>query len=224
MLDRNAPVGLKIAIIVSGQSRGSNMTALIEACRTKRISGQVSVVIGTRADSPALERACELGIPVSVVSPKKYESDESKYGDTLLRILSRYDAGLICLAGYMRILPQSVVDAYDGKIMNTHPALLPLFGGKGMYGERVHKAVLESGMKVTGCTVHFVDHHYDNGPIILQSPVLVQEDDTSETLACKVLQAEHQTYCEAVRLFAENRLVISGRKVKVLKTEKLDPE
>lgn len=195
------------------------MMALIDACRTKSILGQVAVVIGTRADSPALERARAAGISTSVVSPKKYESDELKYGDTLLRILHRVDAGLICLAGYMRILPKNVVDAYDGKIMNTHPALLPLFGGQGMYGERVHKAVLESGMKVTGCTVHFVDHHYDNGPIILQTPVLVLDDDTPETLASRVLSAEHQTYCEAVRLFAEHRLEIVGRRVKILKTD-----
>lgn len=215
----NAHSGINIAIVVSGQSRGSNMMALIDACRTKSISGQVAVVIGTRADSPALERARAAGISTSVVSPKKYESDELKYGDTLLRILHKVDADLICLAGYMRILPKNVVDAYDGKIMNTHPALLPLFGGQGMYGERVHKAVLESGMKVTGCTVHFVDHHYDNGPIILQTPVLVLDEDTPETLASRVLPAEHQTYCEAVRLFSEHRLEIVGRRVKILKTD-----
>jgi folate-dependent phosphoribosylglycinamide formyltransferase PurN len=116
----------------------------------------------------------------------------------------------------MRLLPRSVVEEYRGRIMNIHPALLPLFGGRGMYGERVHQAVLESGMKVSGCTVHFVDEEYDSGPIILQRTVPVLEGDTPQTLAARVLAQEHRAYTEAIRLFAEDRLRLEGRRVRIL--------
>lgn len=201
--------------MVSGQGRGTNLQAILDACASGEIPGRVVVVIGTRRDAPAMERAQAAGVPTVVTSPRKYEGDEAGYGEVLLRALRRHDVGLICLAGYMRMLPAVVVDAYRGRIMNTHPALLPLFGGQGMYGERVHRAVLESGMKVSGCTVHFVDEQYDHGPIILQTAVPVQEDDTPQTLAARVLPAEHRTYVQAIRLFAEGRLAIEGNRVRI---------
>jgi len=176
----------------------------------------VSVVIGTRADAPAMDRARSAGADAVVVSPRKYAEDDAGYGAALLRILRKRDVGLICLAGYMRILPQDVVDEYRGRIMNVHPGLLPLFGGKGMYGEHVHKAVIDSGMKVSGCTVHFVDEHYDSGPIILQTAVPVMEGDTPSTLAARVLPLEHRTYAQAIRLFALGRLRIDGRRVEIV--------
>jgi phosphoribosylglycinamide formyltransferase-1 len=108
------------------------------------------------------------------------------------------------------------VQAYAGRVMNIHPALLPLFGGKGMYGEHVHRAVLESGVKVSGCTVHFVDEHYDTGPIIVQRCVPIEEEDTWETLAARVLAQEHQAYVQAVKLFAQGRLRIEGKRVRIL--------
>jgi folate-dependent phosphoribosylglycinamide formyltransferase PurN len=115
----------------------------------------------------------------------------------------------------MRLLPARVVQAYPMRIMNIHPALLPLFGGKGMYGLKVHQAVLESGMKVTGCTVHFVDEQYDTGPIILQRCVPIRSDDTPETLAARVLPVEHETYLEAIRRFVQGRLRVEGKHVRV---------
>jgi len=207
---------LSIGVLVSGHGRGSNLQSIIDACTTGEIPGVVSVVIGTRADAPAMDRARSAGADAVVVSPRKYAEDDAGYGAALLRILRKRDVGLICLAGYMRILPQDVVDEYRGRIMNVHPGLLPLFGGKGMYGEHVHKAVIDSGMKVSGCTVHFVDEHYDSGPIILQTAVPVMEGDTPSTLAARVLPLEHRTYAQAIRLFALGRLRIDGRRVEIV--------
>jgi phosphoribosylglycinamide formyltransferase 1 len=207
---------LKIAVMVSGHGRGSNLQAIIDASASGRLKAEVAVVVGTRSESPALDRARNAGIPTVVVSPRKYEGDPVGYGAALLRVLDKYGAGLICLAGFMLMLPQAVVDRFRDRIMNVHPALLPLFGGKGMFGENVHRAVLESGMKVCGATVHFVDEHYDNGPIIVQAAIPVEEGDTPETLASRVLPLEHRLYVEAISLFAQGRLEVEGRRVRVL--------
>ncbi|GIV20806.1 MAG: phosphoribosylglycinamide formyltransferase [Armatimonadota bacterium] len=207
-------MSIRIAILVSGHGRGSNMAAIIDACQRGEIDGQVVLVIGTRSEAPALQRAAEKGVPTRVISPRLLSEEE--YAQRLLQALSEAQADLVCLAGYMRLLPVPVVQVYAGRVMNIHPALLPLFGGKGMYGEHVHRAVLESGMKVSGCTVHFVDEHYDTGPIIVQRCVPVEEDDTWETLAARVLVQEHQAYVQAVKLFAEGRLRIEGRRVRIL--------
>lgn len=194
---------LRIAILVSGKGRGSNMAALVEACRDGRIDGEVVLVIGTRDDMPALQRAQSLDVPVEVINPKQFESDE-EYGQALLASLERAGADLICLAGYMRLLPLSVVRHYPRRILNIHPALLPEFGGQGMYGLHVHEAVLASGAKETGCTVHFVDEQYDTGPILLQTKLPVEPNDTPETLAARLLPLEHETYIRAVQMFAES--------------------
>lgn len=207
-------MSIRIAILVSGHGRGSNMAAIIDACQRGDIDGEVVLVIGTRSEAPALQRAAEKGVPTRVISPRNLSEEE--YAQRLLHALNEAQVDLVCLAGYMRLLPVPVVQAYAGKVMNIHPALLPLFGGKGMFGEHVHRAVLESGMKVSGCTVHFVDEHYDTGPIIVQRCVPVEEDDTWETLAARVLVQEHQAYVQAVNLFAEGRLRIEGRRVRIL--------
>jgi formyltetrahydrofolate-dependent phosphoribosylglycinamide formyltransferase len=207
-------MSVRIAILVSGHGRGSNMAAIIDACRRGEIDGQVVLVIGTRREAPALQRAAEKGVCTRVISPRQLGEEE--YAQRLLHALGEAQVDLVCLAGYMRLLPVPVVRAYAGRVMNIHPALLPLFGGKGMYGEHVHQAVLESGVKVSGCTVHFVDEHYDTGPIIVQRCVPVEEDDTWETLAARVLVQEHQAYVQAVKLFAEGRLRIEGRRVRIL--------
>jgi formyltetrahydrofolate-dependent phosphoribosylglycinamide formyltransferase len=207
-------MSVRIAILVSGHGRGSNMAAIIDACQRGEIDGQVVLVIGTRREAPALQRAAEKGVCTRVISPRQLGEEE--YAQRLLHALGEAQVDLVCLAGYMRLLPVPVVRAYAGRVMNIHPALLPLFGGKGMYGEHVHQAVLESGVKVSGCTVHFVDEHYDTGPIIVQRCVPVEEDDTWETLAARVLVQEHQAYVQAVKLFAEGRLRIEGRRVRIL--------
>ena len=204
---------LAIAVLVSGMGRGSNLAALMEGCESGQIAGRIALVVGTRADAPALERARSADIPVAVVSPRKYADDEAGYAAATLRLLARHEIGLLCLAGYMKRLPDAVVDAFRGRVMNIHPALLPLFGGQGMYGENVHRAVLESGMKVSGCTVHFVDFDYDTGPIIAQTAVPVRDADTPQTLAARVLTAEHRAYVRAVQQFAAGQLEIKGRRV-----------
>jgi phosphoribosylglycinamide formyltransferase-1 len=206
---------LRIAAMVSGQGRGSNLGALLTACETSEIAGRFAVVIGTHAEAPALERARAAGVATSIVSPRKYEGNEQGYAEALLRILRRHEVGLLCLAGYMRQLPPTVVAAYSERIINVHPALLPLFGGRGMYGENVHRAVLESGMKVSGCTVHFVDEQYDTGPILVQMAVPVEEEDTPATLAARVIKAEHQAYVRAVHLIAAGRVHVEDRRVRI---------
>lgn len=179
------------------------MAALIEACRDGRIDGKVVLVIGTRKEMPALQRAQSLHVPVEVISPKTFVSDEA-YGQALLTSLEHAGADLICLAGYMRLLPPNVVRQYTRRILNVHPALLPEFGGQRMYGLHVHEAVLSSGVKETGCTVHFVDEQYDTGPILLQTKVPVEPDDTPETLAARLLPVEHETYIRAVQMLVES--------------------
>jgi len=211
-------MSLKIAVLLSGRhGRGSNMEAIARACVDGGIDGEVVLVAGNFPDSPALARAESLDLRAVVVkSPGKSatDADEAAYGERLLNSLRDAGVDLICLAGYMRKLPGAVTDAFRGRIMNTHPALLPAFGGKGMYGINVHQAVIDYGVKVTGCTVHFVDEGYDTGPIILQTTVPVEDDDTAETLAARVLKVEHASYIEAVSLFAQNRLTIDGRRVR----------
>lgn len=206
---------LNIAAMVSGQGRGSNLGALLAACESGEVAGRFAVVIGTRADARALERARTAGVATSIVSPRKYEGDEVGYGEALLRILRRHKVDLLCLTGYMRQLPPAVVAAYPEHILNVHPALLPLFGGRGMYGENVHRAVIESGMKVSGCTVHLVDEEYDTGPIVVQIAVPVEEDDTPATLAARVITAEHQAYVRAVKLCTAGRVRVEGNRVRI---------
>jgi phosphoribosylglycinamide formyltransferase 1 len=209
----NKPIN--IAVMVSGHGRGSNMQAIIDACADGRITGRVAVVIGVKDDVPAMDRARTQHVPAIAVRPKDFETDEA-YGVRLLDILAEHEVDLICLAGYMRILPLDVVRTFQWRIMNTHAALIPSFCGKGMYGEHVHQAVLECGAKVSGCTIHFVDEQYDTGPIIVQKAVPVEEGDTSETLAARILPHEHKSYVEAVQLFAQGRLRVEGRVVHIL--------
>jgi phosphoribosylglycinamide formyltransferase-1 len=149
------------------------------------------------------------------LDPQEFSSRE-EYDEYLAGKMNSMNIDLICLAGYMRILTEKFLDKFKGKIMNIHPALLPSFGGPGMYGINVHKAVLEAGVKITGCTVHFVDKGVDTGPIIIQKCVPVDDSDTPETLQKKVLEYEHKAYPEAVKLFTEGRLKIEGRRVKII--------
>jgi formyltetrahydrofolate-dependent phosphoribosylglycinamide formyltransferase len=208
---------VRIAVFVSGQGRGSNLQAILDACADGRIPGRVAVVIGTRAGAPALERAVAAGVDTAVVSPRQFAGGEDEYGDALLSVLREHGVDLICLAGYMRLLPKNVVAAFRHRILNIHPALLPFFGGRGMYGHHVHEAVVESGMQVTGCTVHLVDEEYDRGPILLQTVVPVLPDDTAETLAARVLPAEHNTYVEAIRMVAGGEIEVRGRRAVIKK-------
>ncbi len=206
-------MSVRIAILLSGRhGRGSNMQAIASACASGQIAGQVALVIGNYFGSPALIRASEMGIPTLTITSKQ---SEDVYTEALLAALADAQIDLVCLAGYMRKVPDAVVAAYRSRLMNIHAALLPAFGGQGMYGLHIHEAVLEYGAKVSGCTVHLVDEQYDSGPIICQSAVPVEEEDTPETLASRVLIAEHETYPRAVALFAAGRLLVEGRRVRI---------
>ncbi|MCE5198834.1 MAG: phosphoribosylglycinamide formyltransferase [Armatimonadota bacterium] len=208
---------IRIAVMVSGQGRGSNMQAIIDACKSGKINGQVALVIGVKDDAPAMERARGEGAKTITLAPKNFDTPEG-YDHAILNALTENRIDLICLAGYMRVLGQCVIDAYRNRIMNVHPALIPSFCGKGMYGHHVHEAVIARGVKFTGVTVHLVDEDYDTGPIILQSIVPVEEDDTPDTVAARVLKHEHQTYTDAVALFAEGRLRVVDRRVKIIES------
>jgi formyltetrahydrofolate-dependent phosphoribosylglycinamide formyltransferase len=210
-----SPRPIRIGILLSGKGRGSNMQALIDATRDGRIPGEVALVVSTSPGAPALERAQEAGVPTHLAPAADYPTPEA-LDAALAEAFESAKVDLICLAGYMRLLTPGFIQRFDGHVMNVHPGLLPAFGGKGFYGRRVHEAVLEAGAKLTGVTVQFVDNEYDHGPIILQRVVPVEEDDTPETLAKRVLTEEHRAYPEAVRLFAEGRLRPEGRRVRVL--------
>jgi len=206
---------LRIAIMVSGQGRGSNMQAIIDGCKSGKIAGVVVLVIGVTDDAPAMERARDQAVPTLAISPKAFDTADA-YDDAVFSALQGNSIGLICLAGYMRVLGQKIIDAYRDRIMNVHPALIPSFCGKGMYGHHVHEAVIARGVKFTGVTVHFVDEVYDSGPIILQTIVGVDSDDTPDSIAAKVLVQEHKTYTDAISLFAQGRLRVVDRKVTIL--------
>lgn len=206
---------IRIAVMVSGQGRGSNMQAIVDACKSGKINGEVALVIGVKDDAPAMDRARGQAIPTLALSPKAFGTTEA-YDEAVFTALRSNSIDLICLAGYMRILGQKIIDEWRDRIMNVHPALIPSFCGKGMYGHHVHEAVIARGVKFTGVTVHLVDEEYDTGPIILQSIVPVDSDDTPDSVAAKVLVQEHKCYTDAIALFAQGRLRVLDRKVSIL--------
>jgi phosphoribosylglycinamide formyltransferase 1 len=204
---------LKIAVLVSGS--GSNLQALIDAVNIGSINGQIIIVISDRLDAYALQRAEKSGIQTFCIEKKACQT-EGEFDFQLLNSLTEVQPDLIILAGFLSILPSKLVKEYKGKIINIHPSLIPAFCGKGFYGEKVHKAAIEYGVKISGATVHFVDENTDTGPIILQKTVIVSEDDTAKSLAKKILPIEHSLLVRAAELYCDNRLEIDGRIVKIL--------
>ena len=205
--------GRPIRIAVLGSTRGTDLQAVIDAIESGRLNAEIVCVISNRKKAYILERARKHGIRAVFISSKGLSREE--YDKKLLEELKKHSpVDLILLIGYMRILSSLFVRRYRWRIMNIHPSLLPAFAG-GMDLE-VHKAVLDYGVKVTGCTLHFVDEGVDMGPIILQKPVLIDEDDTPETLKPKVQKAEQEVIIEAIQLFQQGRLKIEGRCVRVL--------
>ncbi|WP_315444745.1 phosphoribosylglycinamide formyltransferase [uncultured Selenomonas sp.] len=198
----------KIGVLCSG--RGSNLASIIEAIERGEIRAEIAVVIADKADAYALERAREKGIPAVAVVYRDY-AERADFERALLTELHTHGVTLVVLAGFMRILSPVFVHAYTGRILNIHPALLPSFPGA-----HAHRDVLAYGVKVSGCTVHFVDEGMDSGPIILQASVPVQEGDTEEALAARVLAQEHRIFPEAIKLYVEGRLRTDGRKVHIL--------
>ena len=178
------------------------------------MDASIRVVISNKASAGALEIARQNRIAAVHISKKQFPEQE-QFDEQLLSILNEYQVNFIVLAGYLKMLSPFVVRKFKNRILNIHPALLPSFGGKRMYGIHVHESVLDYGCKVSGVTVHLVDEKYDTGSPVLQRCVPVQDDDTPETLAARVLKEEHQIYTEALQLFAQDRVEIEGRRIKI---------
>lgn len=205
-------MGTRIGVLASGG--GTNLQAIMDSCERGEIDGRVEIVISDNQNAHALERARNNGIRAEAIPSKGLTREEHER--EISKALEEAGIELVALAGYMRIMTPWLIEKFHDRMMNIHPALLPSFGGDGMYGEYVHRAVLEHGCKVSGCTVHFVRPEVDAGPIILQETVPVLENDTPETLAERILPVEHRLYPRAVALFAANRLRIEGQKVRIL--------
>ena len=206
-------MSVRIAVLCSGG--GTNLQALIDAQEAGRIDGEIVLVLANASKAYALERARKHGIEARFISKKQAGSDEA-FNDAILAELRRVGAELVVLAGYLPIVGAQIVRAYEHRIINIHPALIPAFCGPGMYGHHVHEAVLAYGAKISGATTHFVDEQIDHGGVIMQASVPVLEDDTPDTLAARVLTVEHQILPESVRLFCAGKLGVDGRRVHVL--------
>jgi phosphoribosylglycinamide formyltransferase 1 len=201
---------MNIGVFASG--RGSNFQAILNAIQQDLLPARVTLVLSNKGDAGALEVARTHSLPAVHLSHKQFP-DEATFASAMLDVLKKNDVRFIALAGYLRKIPTIVVREYKNRILNIHPALLPSFGGAGMYGHYVHEAVIASGAKFSGATVHLVDEEYDRGPIVLQKIVAVEQGDTPELLAAKVLKIEHEIYPLALKAFAENRVTITERSV-----------
>jgi phosphoribosylglycinamide formyltransferase-1 len=203
---------LKIAVLVSGG--GTNLQAIIDSIEQGRLSNVIiEVVISSKKDVYALDRASKCGIKTSVISPAAFSSREA-FNQALVSEINSLKVDLIVLAGYLVIIPELLIKSYPNKIINIHPSLIPAFSGTGYYGLKVHEAILKRGVKLTGATVHFVDEGTDTGPIILQKAVEVRDDDTPEVLQRRVMEeAEWDILPGAIELIAQNRLRIENDRV-----------
>ncbi|MDD5558511.1 phosphoribosylglycinamide formyltransferase [Candidatus Methylomirabilis sp.] len=196
---------LRLGVLASG--RGSNLQAIVNACEAGQINAVVAIVISDVAEAYALERGRRYGIEAAFIDSTRHRT-RNDFDAAVLDLLRKRDVELVCLAGYMRLLSPSFVEAYKNRIMNIHPALLPAFPGL-----HVQRKALQYGLKFSGCTVHFVDEGVDTGPIIIQAVVPVLDNDTEEDLSARILAYEHRIYPRAIQLFAEGRLEIRGRRV-----------
>jgi phosphoribosylglycinamide formyltransferase 1 len=203
------PDMLQLGVLIS--SRGSNLQALIDACATPGFPARIALVISNVAEAYGLERARIAGIATKVISHRDYVTRED-FDASMTEALQAAGVGLVCLAGFMRILSGAFVQVWHGKLINIHPSLLPSFKGL-----RTHERAIEAGCKLHGCTVHFVEPALDEGPILLQAAVDVRDDDTPDTLSARVLEQEHKLYPQAVRLIAEGRTTIDAMRVHISK-------
>lgn len=209
-LSTTASPPLRLAVFASGG--GTNFQALLDAIDRGDLPAEAVLCVSNREDAGALDRARNHDVPTAVLDPTAFDA-ETAYVDALLSALDAHGATFIALAGYLRMIPEPVVARFRDRMTNIHPALLPAFGGQGMYGMRVHRAVVEYGARWSGATVHLVDETYDTGPVVLQEPVPVYPDDTADDLAARVLEVEHRLYPEALRLFAEGCIRREGRTI-----------
>jgi phosphoribosylglycinamide formyltransferase-1 len=194
---------LTLGVLASG--RGSNLQSIIDACKKGELGAEVKVVISDQPNAYALKRAKQHGIDAYYINIKDF-ADKAAYEQRIVELLQQYQVELVCLAGYMRLVGATILAVYPQRIMNIHPSLLPSFPGL-----HAHQQALDHGVKVSGCTVHFVDAGMDSGPIILQAAVPVADDDTVDTLSERILAQEHRIYPEAIRLFATGKLLSRGR-------------
>ncbi len=193
---------LNLCVFISGG--GTNLQSIIDAVETGELDADIRLVLSNKKEAYGLNRAKKAGIPTVVISKNNCESRDS-FVATMMMLLERHGVDFIALAGYLRKIPPEIIEKYRGRIVNIHPGPLPEFGGKGMYGIRVHEAVLESGIDTTCVTTHHVTEDYDEGAIIATSPVPVLEDDTPESLQKRVLQVEHELYPRVLQGFAEGK-------------------
>ena len=198
---------LRLGILASG--RGSNFQSIIDAINSGRLRVEIAVLITDNPAAFAIDRAKKHGIEYLVMSPKEYSSKDD-YFVKIVEEMKKKDVGLVILAGFMRIVRKPLIDSFPNRVMNIHPALLPSFPG--LHGQR---QALEYGVRISGCTVHFVDEGMDTGPIIIQAAVPVSQDDTEETLSERIIKLEHKIYPEAIRLFSEGMIEIEGRSVRI---------
>jgi len=201
---------LRLAVLLSGE--GTSLENLFERIEAGALPARVAVVIASKADAGGLARARRRGVP-AVAVPRKQYPDVGAFNDRIHEVLAEHPVDLVALLGFLS--PFLSRGRFDGRVLNTHPALVPAFSGKGFYGHRVHEAVLARGCKVSGATVHFCDDEYDHGPILLQEAVPVLEDDTPDSLAARVQAAERRIVPEAIRLVAEGRVTIEHGRVRI---------
>lgn len=192
-------------IVVFASGSGSNFQSLIEATLTGQIPGVITGLITDRDNIKAIDRAKKHNIPVEILNPSSFDSEEI-YSTALLKTLDRFNTDLIALAGYLKKIPNSIISNYQNRILNIHPSLLPKYGGKGFYGKRVHQAVIENNEAESGCTVHLVTEIYDDGPVLGQSKIMLAEDETADSLAKKVLALEHTLYPQVISDFLKTNV------------------
>ncbi|MGB7061216.1 MAG: phosphoribosylglycinamide formyltransferase [Candidatus Zixiibacteriota bacterium] len=201
----------KLNLVVLASGGGTNLQAIIDNIEAGKLDAQIKAVISNNSKSGALERARNHNITDVHLSHKQFATPE-EFNQKLLSILKENETDLVVLAGYMKMISPTVIREYKNRMINIHPALLPSFGGKGMYGIHVHEAVIASGVKVTGVSVHVVDEVYDHGPILFQKCVPVSSDDTPESLQQRVLPHEHEAYFRVIQLFAEGKIEIKDNR------------
>lgn len=201
---------LRLAVLLSGTGR--SLENLLGACNADRLNADVAVVVSSRANVRGVEIARDAGIATHVIT-RRDAPDPASLSAAVDSAIEPHDVDLLVLAGFLRQL--EILPEWQGRMLNIHPSLLPLFGGLGMYGERVHQAVLDAGMKVSGCTVHIVTEEYDSGPIVVQRCVPVLEDDTPQSLGARVFEAECIAFIEAIDLFASGRITVESNRVKI---------
>jgi phosphoribosylglycinamide formyltransferase-1 len=198
---------LKLGVLVSGG--GTNLQAIIDRCRDRSLAAEIALVVSNNPLAGALERCRQAGVPYTVIDNREFP-DRETFDAAVVAVLRQAGVELVCLAGFMRLISGAFLEAFPGRVMNIHPALLPAFPGL-----HVQRKALEYGVRFSGCTVHFVDAGLDTGPIVIQAVVPVLDGDDEEALAARILAQEHRIYPRAIQLFAEGRLHIEGRRVRI---------